>query len=804
MLFVTAKFGQIRDFWKRKLDSRSLLYFGVTFLVLFFLCAVPLMTGLYSDCKKDITVVPTDLKAVSVNNQIITQEIYLQGSLQGLSVFFLVTNPSKSQDTVTLKLVQGDIFTQEQVKLSQLVSGSFYQFKGDFSHFKKGSATLSVVAHSTGKTEVSSAVSGTLISGLPAAKNGNNNLSGPLEIKYSIFMINRYFVYDTVLFILLLLVLILTSWLLTFKKEILEKRNYLFGCSFAIIFLSVSLNNPTASFFGQPISEAAYEFWYKAHEYGFFQSMMIMMSGEALAWTERIFIFIADKISFSRAYVFVVAQIMELTFISAVTSMACLKSFRRYFSDEIRLVFCIFMGSMVFFPYAYYFFGVSYWSAFFFIAFGLLNLNALKRWQYIAGVLVTVILCVSRIYHVVLIPICLFLLIVMGKKRGRRFQLLNVIAILASTFEGFYTVFAGGKDMANANFLQNVITMGIPRLISNTVYYQVQVLNSLFTHQANPNGLIANMIWMLFLVALLIFAVYKLFSPKHDSTGPAVLISLGMFSLGTIAMDVITSGNWASISFPISYSVPVNWTANYYQQADFHFSYAYISTAFLLMTLIYFIKNFAMTRIKTFLISEKTSQALLVFEKVGILSFSVIVVILGSEVAQIKFSAIMPPTEWQSVYRVTYKDAYYIPINVDYPVATISLTHNSYPMMFGYLANGKWGRWQDGDPAYSFNTVYTHAILGDTSDIETKGLLSISARKSITNFKTIYIAILYDRAGSELDRIPQSNSSDRTWIDFMLDKPLGKVYSVAFQMSTGEPAYVENALQVGVSTLPLK
>jgi hypothetical protein len=136
---------------------------------------------------------------------------------------------------------------------------------------------------------------------------------------------------------------------------------------------------------------------------------------------------------------------------------------------------------------------------------------------------------------------------------------------------------------------------------------------------------------------------------------------------------------------------------------------------------------------------------------------------------------------------------------VDYPVATISLTHNSYPMMFGYLANGKWGRWQDGDSAYSMNTLYSKAILGDSSDIEKKGLLCICAHKAITNFETTYVAVLYDRAGNELARIPQSESTNRVWVDFMPDKPLGNVYSVAFEMPTGEPAYVDNALQLGIS-----
>lgn len=783
--------------------NRKLLNFAIILLVLIFLCAVPLIKGLYSDCKTKVSVEPTGLTLVPISNQTITQEIYLQGRLQDISVYFNLSNPSNPQGTVFMKLEQGGLSTEKQVKLSKLISGSFYQFKGGYSDFKEGSAILSVFANSMDNTQVSCAVSLTLISGLPAAATAGNGLNGPLEIQYSIFKMNRYFVYDTILFALLLFVLVLTSWLLTFKKEVLGKKNYLFGCSFAIIFLSVSLNNPTASFFGQPISEAATQLWYQAHQYGFSQSMMTLISGESLQWLERIFIYIAYKLSFSGQYVFVIAQLMVLTFISAVTSMICLKSFRRYFGDEIRLVFCIFMGSLVFFTTGYYLFGVSYWGTFFFIAFALMNLDALKKWQYIGGVLLTIILCVSRIYSVILILVCLFLLLVLGKKLGRRFRILNIAAIIASTFEGLYSVYAAGNAMSNAGFLQHVMDMGLPRLISNTFYYQVQMLNSLFTHQANQNGLISNMIWLFLLIALIIVALYMLFSKKHNHIFPTVVLSLGMFSLGTIAINVITSGNWASIGFPISYSAKVDWATNYYQQADFHFSYAYICTAFLLMVVIYVIKNYLISTLKPFLISEKASLIFLNLQKSGCIAFIIVILFLGSEVAQPKLSATFVPTEWQAVYSVTDRTAYYIPINVDYPFATISLAHNSYPMIFGFLANGTWGQWKDGDSAYSISTVYSEAILGESSDIEKRGLLSICAHKAITNFETTYVAVLYDRAGNELARIPQSNSTDRVWIDFMLNKPLGNVYRVAFELSTGEVAYVNNALQLGISMYAL-
>ena len=83
------------------------------------------------------------------------------------------------------------------------------------------------------------------------------------------------------------------------------------------------------------------------------------------------------------------------------------------------------------------------------------------------------------------------------------------------------------------------------------------MLNSLFMHQTNQNGLISHMICLFLLVECIV-----------------------------IALNVITSGNWASTTFLISYSVKDDFTSDYYQKADSYFSYAYMCTAFLLITVL--------------------------------------------------------------------------------------------------------------------------------------------------------------------------------------------------------------------------
>lgn len=764
------------------------------FLLIFmlaFISIVPLMSNLLIDSKNIVEVESQDSWLQTISGNKLEQDIILQGKLKNIGVYFVINSIANEEEYISVTIEQADKSITENVLVSDIISEDYNYIKFKLSEFEEGTAKLILNGENLSEgTDVNCIISKTLISGLPSAFVDSKECGGPIILKYEIFKYNMYFYYIIVLLSILVLTVVFTAFIIVYKKSWLDKYNILYICSFSIIFLVISINNPIASFLGEPISEAAYEFWYKAHEFGLLKSMMILMSGEALAWLERIFIFTADKLSNSNKYVFTIAQLMELTFIAGVISMFCLKSFKRFFRDEIRLIFTVFTGTMIFFPKLYYFYCTSYWGIFFIIAFALMEFDKLKKGQYIAGLILTIIICVSRIYYVVLIPITIFLLLCTWKNSRIRTKLYFFTVLIASTFEGVASISIGRANLENTNFVDGIKNMGIVRILENTLYYQVQIMNSFFSHQENTNGLVSNLFFLILFIGIIIAFVYTLISKKYDNKIPCFVGALGMLSFGTIMMNVITTGSYEQVAFPINYSKKVDWTTNYYQIADHHFINAYIVICILIMLVMYLVKE----KINKEIEINKMIKAI----EIG--SLYIFVLLLVVQFAPVKVSAKIAPTEWKKIYGITQNESYYASINVDYGVAPISLQHNSECVLFAYDSAGNFVQWDNSRrDAYDTTKVYHTQLIGDAGNIEDRELLTLTVHKAMSNFETKYVAAFYDRQGNELARVAQANSTDRVWVDFIPDKPLENVYSIAFFLEDGREAYVSNALQIGVS-----
>lgn len=797
----------------KKMD-RKLLRFLAVILLLSLICLAPLVSQLYYYSRSTVTVEAEDVQYASVKDTVVSQEILLQGRASNLKVFFYAPSGQLYQDAVvrisvrqdgriietqvpaTALLVGGAYETPPEVRVTPISKReSMYQVRADLSSLEPGWATVEITAEGLPDgTDLFCCVSRTLVSGLPGAKAGENELGAPLVLEYDVLKFDAAFWYETGLLAALFAVIVFTAYLLTQRRQWLEHRNWLFVCVFVMIFLFVSIRQPTSSFWGEPRSEAAYEFWYKAHEYGFFKSLMTLMSGEALAWMERILMWIADTLVPVR-YVFVAAQLMELTFISFVTAMPCLNAYRRYFSDEVRMVFSLFLGTSLLFVKAYYFWSVSYWSLLFFIAFALLDLDRLRRWQYAAGLVLAAVLCVSRIFHAVLIPAALLLWVVLGKKRGFRFRLYCAVLALASAFEVVYSLLAGQHLSGNASLLAGIRNLGIWRVVENTFYFEVQVLNSFFTGGEHFQGGVANALFLVMLLSLIAVALWNLIRRDGCKELACFLLCIGIVSLGTVAITVITSGSYDWVSMPYNYSTRVSWSENYYQEGDLHFSYAYISLAYLLMAGAYVLKRHLMADSAASGTEKAALGRILPAAVAGLLAVLCIVNTPAREDRTMLQTSI--PTQWKAVSYVTERDSYFIAVNTRYAAAPISLEHNSDELIYGVDEDGNGMLWDATKPAYEEEVPYHIAELGAVSDSEDKQILSVTAKRALTNFDVVYVAVFYDRDGNELARVRQANSPDRFWLDFIPEEPLTGVYSVAFELEDGSVAYIEDGLQVG-------
>jgi len=737
---------------------------------------------LYTNSRNTVAVDDVDLLLVSVNNHNVTQELRLEGELKELLLFCSAPSGAAYQDaTVSFCVQQGDIVYQETVYAKE-ISGT-YKVTLPRLKFSEGSAQLIITGENYPEgTDLFLMVSQTDKAGLSFAYMDENPTPGPLLMHYTVMRHDGYFVYDTVMLCLLVLTILLISWVIIFKKQKAEESKLLFACSMLLLFVYISLRNPMATFLAEPRSEMAYEFWYKAKYMSLPESMMSLMSGESLVWTERLMMWIAVQLAGDGKYVFVIAQIMQTLLVCGVSSMLCLPTFKRWFPAEVRLLVCWYLGGAMLFPSAYYFWAVSYWACFFLIPFGFVDMEKMKRWQYVLAMVATVILCVSRIYHILYIPMALLALFALGKARGKRFSWYCIIIAVASAFEVLYSMTAGGGGHIDLSLLKPM------QFLDNAVYYQVQVLCSMFMGKGIWNDSMTNFVFLCFFIGVFLSAVWLGFVCWKDirkrSIGIIVML-LGILSFGSVLINITVCGCSASVAFPINYAAPVDWNVSYYQNGDLHFSYSYFSIVAIILILCG-TKRESRCLSEVFACKQTTITALLVL-------------LLTCVNVQEYVAMRMIETSWKSSYSVTDNSSYYMPINVVYPVADISLYHNASSIICGMTDNGEETLWTPQYQAYSLEYDYQKISPGKVSDLKNREMLALSARKNHMNFADLLVMILRDENGVEIQRVTQTNTPDRYRADFMLEEPVSGVYSIEFQYEDGRPAYVREGVQIGVA-----
>ena len=775
-------------------------YFGYLLL----LCLAPLLSDLYSYNRTHVQVRPQNVQYVSIKNTNVSQKIYLEGLIGDLGLrFYAPSGPLYGDALITIKVKQGNNVISEKLLARNLRVASPYKIvdpihgleespKDEMDYYLKksllslnrGSAEISVIANNLPKgTDAFIEVSSDPVSGLPSAYADKNYIGKTFVLQYNVFKFNSHFYYETGLLILLIGLIGFTSWLFTYKSDLFKSTPIILQLlAIFFIILIVGIKNPYACFWGEPRSEATYEFWYKAHYWGLLKSLMSLMSQEALAWLERIFMWVADRI-FSVKYVFVGAQLIELGWIAWLCSLACLKYFRQYFSDFARLGISIFLGCFLFFDSMYYFWSCSYWGIIFFACFALLPLNRIPLLFYIAGIILAAILCMSRIYYIILVPPVVVALVILWRKQGRRFKLYCSTIIFFSIFEFIYSITRPDNLSKNSNLMKGLEEIGLFRFVENVVYYQIQVINSLFTGNIHFQGAGVNIVGAIILSVFIYFFVRSIISEKILET--LYFGSLGFIGLGSVAVNIFTSGTHYAVSFPMNYATNVDWTQNIYQQADLHFSISYFCVLLLTLGVFYEIQKF--TR-EPFYNDNKNFSLIMGFCGLAILAcFS----------AKPRIQMYEMPVSWKDVYQVTSHQKYFVAVNTWYQTTPISLAVGTQGYTYGIDQAGKLYRWDYGGKQYEFYRPYNQAAIGAVSDISQRGIVSLTAKRALTNFNVKYVAVFKDRNGLEIARVPQAESEEREWLDFIPSSPLINVYSVSFELANGNTAYIEDGLQIG-------
>lgn len=757
---------------RKSIIIKTFLRFGILAAVVLF----PLIPFLFSNSTRKIGLTNANTEeCYNLKQEKIMQEILVQGRITKLGVYFIKPQSTyEESECIQIVVRQGKKEQRKQLPCTEIKNAQINFIDINLALIEEGTAEISLVSEN---------LSGDILvylcrdekSGLEGAKIGGEKKTSPLCMEYDLF------VYSGVTFVSVCLFLILAVLLFVGAALIESEWKYAWKIccllSFFAIVLTICIRQPTASFLGEPRSEAAYEFWKQAKENGFFGSILILECGlYYLSFIQRITAWIAVVIS-NEKYVFVVMQMMQTFFIAFCSCMVWSHKLHLNLSKMNRMLLSIIIGTCLNTTQSYYLHCMGYWGMLFIIFFSLMNMEKMHRSIYVLSTIFAMICCLSKMAYIILIPCAIFILIYKNKKLTYRNICWLVSILTGCIVQISYTVTHTSVFQSGAG-LGTIQVPSLLHLINGLFYYAVQGINTFLFNSEHSNVWYSNLILLCSIFAIIVVVLYRML--HHNNKNIVYIILLGIMYFSVLGFTMLTSAG----GFDMLQSI--NWSATKLLN---HQHFAYIKILLCIILIILFQEFFNRGERNIYNIC---TVVFLVF-----ISFSNMPVNNENDCsATSKVSTF--PTEWKKVSYVTSNQAYYVPINVGYPFALISLTHNSYGILLGYNEEGEWKHLPMAIN-YPEEIKYNEAVLGDVFDTETNGILSISTKRSNTYLDAIYEIIVFNRMGQVIQRKKQCNSSDRHWIDFMFDEPLYNAYRIEFVNTTTESiGYVSEALNIGI------
>lgn len=749
-------------------------------VALMILFVLPVLNSVTRNSQKQVTSGDNGSYEYSIKQRV-EQTIILEGKLKKIVIPIKKIAGDNQNGVVIVSLKQGDKQLIKEYEVNKLTDEIV--ISSGMKKFNIGELSLCIYGRDFSDVN-DLLVYGTdnITTGLPNSIVAGDAGNSPICLTYEILKYNSFFYYSIILLILVVVLVFLSSVALANRDKFI-KGNFFYWNSVALIFLIVSVYNPQTSFFAEPVSEMTYEFWYKAHTMGFLENLMSLMSGECIVWPERILMFVADLITPIK-YVFVVVQLLELIFISMTVAMLCLRNFEKYIPIEIRFPLTIILGVYGMYPKSYWLWTMSYWIMFFIVFAAFLDMEQMKKYKYILLLLFTIILCVSRLYNVVFIPMAILVVFIFNN-RGIRFKIYCMTVALASLFSIVYSLKMGGTG-----HLTSGRGIDILLYIENSVYWYIQAFISLVFGEINSNQFAINML-SLGLLILLIFWMIKLYctKDKQNIKFATIILCAGIMGGGSVLLDVVTMHLSSTVSMAYNYGKPVDWTRTFFQLKDFHFGMAYFSFVIIGCTLFYYIY----IKKRDYFSNLNVNLRPFLFIGVSFILFNCY--ILHTE-NPIQITSI--PVDWKNTSYITSNDAYYMSVNNDFGVAQISLTQNSKSKIIGRDDSKKMYEWTYGMREYTHLQPYNSVDLTEINSMKTDKIMSLTVKKALTNFSVVYYANFFDENDNLIVSVKQANSSDRKFADFYLDEMISGVSKITFSTEEGYPLYIMDALQFGI------
>ncbi|BBM46668.1 hypothetical protein JMUB3933_0143 [Leptotrichia wadei] len=461
----------------------------------------------------------------------IYQDIYIPKNLKKYGIIF-ATYARKNTGKIRVKIVQGSIEKEELIDVSKLKDNDVRYLNLNYKAFKKGIARLIIEGvDGTSGNAVTVYKSEDISLGKMVVNNQNTGkgILQKMEYREANSMTKVQIVLTVFVFFLLLHIDRLI------KKD---KDKKLYFAAIVLMYCLVTIKAPTITVFTEPFAELITNYFFNVTTMSTLKGLFSSDAGYFVLYPRLIALIVVKGLRMSPRMSVILMQNFAMLLMLSINSAFILNNYKKYGNIFFRFTVSLILGSFSIFPFfeTHVFVDLPYFNLVAIILISLLDFESLSKKKFILLMISVPILCFSKSYFLLFLPISVLISIIFWKKIYRRQKIYLFLLGLSALFQVMYMYFNkdGWKVYSNSDVNLNFID------IVNNIFYPIfqNVRYLFYPNITSSNILNMNLIFSIITILGIISGIYYLYRYRNKES--IISVALIMITFGVTLLNIVS------------------------------------------------------------------------------------------------------------------------------------------------------------------------------------------------------------------------------------------------------------------------
>ena len=461
----------------------------------------------------------------------IYQDIYIPKNLKKYGIIF-ATYARKNTGKIRVKIVQGSIEKEELIDVSKLKDNDVRYLNLNYKAFKKGIARLIIEGvDGTSGNAVTVYKSEDISLGKMVVNNQNTGKGILQKMEYR--EANSMTKVQIVLTIFVFFLLIYIDKLIEEKKD-----KKLYFVTVILMYLLLTIKAPTITVFTEPFAEIVTNYFVNATTMKTINALFSTDAGYLSLYSRLITLIVIKGFRMSPQISVILMQNFAILLMLFINSLFILNNYKKYGNIFFRFTVSLILGSFSIFPFfeTHVFVDLPYFNLVAIILISLLDFESLSKKKFILLMISVPILCFSKSYFLLFLPISVLISIIFWKKIYRRQKIYLFLLGLSALFQVMYMYFNkdGWKVYSNSDVNLNFID------IVNNIFYPIfqNVRYLFYPNITSSNILNMNLIFSIITILGIISGIYYLYRYRNKES--IISVALIMITFGATLLNIVS------------------------------------------------------------------------------------------------------------------------------------------------------------------------------------------------------------------------------------------------------------------------